>query len=559
MNFEDKIKSLLKDIGIKSDIFLETPPRSEMGDYAFTCFDIAKEYQKSPLDIANEFAKKIPHTKYLEKVEANGPYINFFLNYKYIAKNLLKDINSKKDKFGSSKFGKNKKITIDFSSPNIAKPFSIGHLRSTVIGSSLYNIFKFTGYKPIAINHLGDWGTQFGKLIYAYKKWGNNTELTKDPIKYLLSLYVKFHDEAEKDKTLEDKAREEFKKLENDDKANLILWKKFRNLSLKEFDKIYKLLNIKFDSYDGEGFYNSKTKNTLKILKEKIKIEKSEGAEIINLEKYNMPPVLILKSNETSSYHTRDISAALYRLKKYNPEKLLYVVGLEQKLHFEQLFKVLEMLGYDENKFVHIDFGLFRFKTGKMSTRKGQVIFLEDVINEAIVKAEKIIKEKNPGLENKNDVAKKVGIGAIIFGDLKNDRIKNIEFDWDKILSFDGETGPYLQYTYARCCSVIAKSNTKISEVVDLNKISKKEEITLIKKLNLFENAITKSSNTYKPSCIASYLIDLAKNFNEFYNNCKILSDDKEETKARLLLVSSTAQIIKNGLKLLGIEVVNKM
>ncbi|MDD3284602.1 MAG: arginine--tRNA ligase [Patescibacteria group bacterium] len=559
MDFQNEIKNLLKKSGIKSDIFLEIPPNREMGDYAFTCFNLAKEYKKSPIDIAKNFAEKIPNTCFLEKVEANGPYINFFLNHNYIAKNLLKDIYNKKDKFGSLKLGKNKKITIDFSSPNIAKPFSIGHLRSTVIGNSLYNIFKFIGYNPISINHLGDWGTQFGKLIFAYKKWGSDAELKKDPIKYLLSIYVKFHDKAEKDKTLEDKAREEFKKLENNDKKNLILWKKFRNLSLKEFDKIYKLLNIKFDSYDGEAFYIDKTKNTLKTIKEKIKTEKSEGAEIINLEKYNMPPVLILKSNKTSSYHTRDISTALYRLKKYKPEKLLYVVGSEQKLNFEQLFKVFEMLGFQENKFVHVDFGLFKFKDKKMSTRKGQVIFLEDVINEAIKKAENIIKEKNPNLENKNDVAKKVGIGAIIFGDLKNDRVKNIEFNWDKILSFDGETGPYLQYTYARCCSVISKSNTKIDTQINFDKISKKEEIALIKKLNLFEDAITKSANNYKPSYIASYLIDLAKDFNEFYNNCKILSDDKEEVKIRLLLVSSTAQIIKNGLNLLGIETVNKM
>ncbi len=568
MNFELKIKQLLKKEVKLEKIILETPLNPELGDFSFPCFQLSEklpkvstavERQKNPSEIAQELEKKIPSANFINKIKANGPYLNFFIDYKLCAPEILTKIYKEKENYGKLKIGQNKKIVLDYSAPNIAKPLSIGHLRSTIIGQALYNIFNFLGYKSIGVNHLGDWGTQFGKLIYAYKKWGNEAELKKSPIKYLLSLYIKFHEEAEKDEALDDQAREEFKKLENKNPQVTKLWKKFSKLSLKEFNKVYKILNINIDYNTGESFYNNKLEKAIQKVKEKIATKKSQGALIVDLEKYKMPPVLLKKSNGTSTYHTRDLATAFYRLKKFKPKKLLYVVGSEQKLHFEQLFKVLDLMGLNNDKFIHVDFGLFKFPEGKMSTREGKIIFLEDVINKSIKLATKIINEKNPDLENKADIAKKVGVGSLIFGDLKNDRTKNIEFNWDRILSFDGETGAYLQYTYARSCSIIKKAKIKISPKINFNVIKEKEELKLIKRLNSFSDALIKVSETYQPYHLAQYLIELAKEYNEFYNNCKVINKDKEIMKMRLLLVSSVKQVLANGLKLLGIEVVEEM
>jgi arginyl-tRNA synthetase len=559
MEFEKIIVNILKKETKLKEISLEVPPSIELGDYTFPCFQLSNQRKKSPNEIANELAKQIPKEYFIKDIVANGPYLNFFLNYENLIKETLTKISLKKKNFGKQKIGKNKKIVIDFSSPNIAKPFSIGHLRSTVIGNSLYKIHKFLGYKVMGVNHLGDWGTQFGKLILAYKKWGEEQKLKKEPIKYLLKLYIKLHKEIEKNPKLEDQARQEFKKLEEKNKESIKLWRIFKKLSLTEFRKIYDLLDIKFDSYKGESFYNTKSNKTIKKIHKKLKTTLSEGALIIDLKKYKMPPMILIKSNKTSGYHTRDLAAAFYRLKKYNPEKIIYVVGSEQKLHFKQLFKVLDMAKINKEKFAHVDFGLYHFQGGKMSTRKGNIIFVEEVLNKAINLAEKKIQKKNPHLINKKEIAKQIGIGAIIFGDLNNDRTRNIEFDWDKIISLVGETAPYIQYTHARACNIIKKANLKINTKINFSLLNNQQEIKIIKRLHIFPKILREVITDYKPHKLANYLISLSKEFNEFYSHKKVLSNDMDQMKARLLLVSSTKQVLKNGLNLLGIKAPQQM
>lgn len=560
--FQEKIKKLIEqNTGIKNPT-LEIPPNNDLGDFAFPCFELSKIMKKSGSEIANELSQKLKKPNFIKNINIAGPYINFFINYEKLAKNLLQEIYIKKDSYGKQNIGKNKTIAMDISSPNIAKPLGIGHLRSTVIGASLYKIYKILGYNVVSINHLGDWGTQFGKLIYAYKNWGNTKDLKKDAIKHLLFLYIKFHQEANNNPKLDDLAREEFQKLENKDKKNLELWKEFRKLSLEEFDKIYKILKIKFDSYDGEAFYISKLEKTLETLKKKAETKISEGALIVDLDNYGMPPFFALKSNGTSSYHLRDLAAALYRIDKYRPEKLLYVVGTDQKLHFEQLFRVLDLMKMNKDRFVHVEFGMFAFKDGKMSTRDGKTIALEEVLDESIKLSKKVLEEKKSQVKNIDDTAKKIGVGAVIFNDLSTDRIKNVIFDWSKMLSFDGDSSVYLQYTYVRCHSILekAKKEQKLSPDINTNfEYKTKEELTLIKQLSLFQGIIIKSAETYKPSYLANYLIDLARAFNEFYNNCRVLSGTECEMKNKILLVFCVSQIIKNGLALLGIETVDKM
>ncbi len=560
--FQEKIKKLIEQYsGIKNPS-VELPPNNELGDFAFPCFELSKAMKKSPAEIAIELCQKIKKPIFLKEIKATGPYLNFFIDYNKYAKTLLKEIYTEKNVFGKQNIGKNKTVVMDISSPNIAKPLGIGHLRSTVIGGSLYKIYKNLGYKTISVNHLGDWGTQFGKLIYAYKNWGNVKELKKDAIKHLLFLYVKFHQEAKDNPKLDDLARDEFQKLENNDKKNLELWKEFRKLSLEEFDKIYKMLKIKFDHYDGEAFYISKLESTLKTLKKKTQTVVSEGALIVDLENYGMPPFFAIKSNGTSSYHLRDLAAALYRLEQYKPEKLLYVVGIDQKLHFEQLFRVLDLMGMNKNRFVHVEFGMFAFKDGKMSTRDGKTIALEEVLDESIKLSTKILEEKKSQVKNIDDTAKKIGIGAVIFNDLSTDRARNVIFDWSKMLSFDGDSSVYLQYTFVRCCSILekAKKEYKLIPDVDINfSFTTKEEINLIKQISLFKEIIIKSAESYRPSHLANYLIELAKIFNEFYNNCRVLSGSEKEMKNKILLVFCVSQVIKNGLELLGIETVDKM
>ncbi len=550
MDFKEKLSKLLKNKTKLKEIKLEAPSNPDFGDFAFPCFALGKNPSKE----SEKLKKKINKINYISKIETKGPYLNFFLNQDLLTKETLNGISAEKKKYGSKNIGKGKTIVMDYSHPNIAKPFGIGHLRSTVIGNSIYNVLKFTGYKPISVNHLGDWGTQFGKLIVAYKKWGNKKSLEKDPIKHLLSLYVRFHKEEETNEELLEEGRESFKNLEEKDGETTKLWKHFKELSLKEFKRIYDLLNMKFDYYTGESFYVPNVKNTIKTIDKKLKTEKSEGALIIDLKEPNMPPIILEKSNGSSTYHSRDLSAVIYRSKKFKPEKILYIVGSEHKLYFKQLFKAADLSKITKSELKHIDFGLIRFPEGKMSTRKGNVIFLEEVLNKSIDLSKKIIEKKNPKLKNKKDIAKKVGIGAIIFGDLSNDRTRNVNFDWDKILSFEGETAPYIQYSCVRANSILKKAKIKGFQKANPKLLNKPEEIDLIKKLYQFPEVIQTVARTYKPHHLANYLIKLSQKFNEYYHKHKVISKNKEEMIARLLLIRSIKQVLENGLSLLGID-----
>lgn len=538
---------------------IEVPPKPEMGDYAFPCFSLAKTLRKAPNIIAEEMAGSI-NKEGFERIENLGPYLNFFLDKGIFIRNTIEKVLLEKDLYGASEVGKGKNITIDFSSPNIAKPFHVGHLFSTAIGNSLYKILSFEGYNCIGINHLGDWGTQFGKLIYAYKKWCDKEKLEKEPIKELLRIYVKFHEEADKDSIIEDEGRMYFKKLEDGEKEEIELWEKFRELSLKEFQKVYDLLEVKFDSYAGESFYNDKMNAVVEEIDKKGLLVDSNGAKVVMLEEFNMPPCIIKKSDGATIYATRDLTAAKYRKDTYDFYKSIYVVGGEQKLHFKQVFKTLELMGYEWAKECsHVSFGLVKFADKKLSTRKGEVIFLEDLLNESISKTLEIINEKNPELADKEEVAKKVGVGAMVFTYLKNSREKDIVFDWKDMLSFDGETGPYVQYTYARAKSILRKLGSGNNEI-NYSKLSTSEEFELAKYLEGFQNAIFAAIDKLEPSILTRHIIEIAKAFNKFYNLHKIsTAEDSEVKNARLKLVEATAQVIKNGLYLLGISTVESM
>ncbi|GFR34954.1 arginine--tRNA ligase [Thermobrachium celere] len=540
---------------------IEIPPKPEMGDFAFPCFQLAKVFRKAPNLIAQELAEKIDKEG-LDKVETVGGYLNFFVDKSSFSKNIIEKILTEKENYGHSNIGEGKTITIDFSSPNIAKPFHVGHLCSTAIGNSLYKILSSQGYKCIGINHLGDWGTQFGKLIAAYKRWVDEEALEKEPIKELLRIYVKFHEEAEKDPSLEDIARQHFKNLEDGNEEEVRLWQKIKDVSLMEFNRIYDMLNIKFDSYAGESFYNDKMDAVVEELKEKNLLVESKGAQVVNLDEYNMPPCIILKADGASIYATRDLAAAIYRKKTYDFYKNIYVVGMDQSLHFKQVFTTLKLMGYDwADNCVHVGFGLVKFADKKLSTRKGDVIFLEDLLNEGIARAKQAIEEKNPSLENKDEVAKKVGLGAVIFTYLKNNRERDIIFNFDDILNFDGETGPYVQYSYARAKSILRRAQEEGFAVnPDYSKLTSSEEFELTKILSSFNEAILLAIEKYEPSIVTRYVIDVAKAFNKFYNLCPILScEDSGLKAARLKLVEASTYVIKNALALLGIEVVDKM
>ncbi|RQD73936.1 MAG: arginine--tRNA ligase [Candidatus Syntrophonatronum acetioxidans] len=542
---------------------LNIPPDAGLGDYAFPCFILSKKWKKPPQEISQNLAQEISPGEgegWIKEAKSAGPYLNFYCNRERLTRETLREIHEKGEGYGNVDEGAGENVVIDFSAPNIAKPFGIGHLRSTVIGNSLYRLYEALGYNCVGINHLGDWGTQFGKLISAYKRWGEENSLKEDPIQYLYQLYVQFHQEASRDENLEEEGRLWFKRLEEGDQEAEELWQKFRELSLQEFRRVYQRLDIKFDEEQGESFYNQMLSSTIKQLEEEEIVRESEGALIVGLEPYGMPPCLLRKKDGATLYATRDLCAAIYRYEKYKFHKLIYVVGAAQSLHFQQLFKVLELTGYPwANRCVHVPFGLIKFKEGKMSTRMGNLIFLEDVIDKAVTLAREIIEEKNPGLENKDEVAEMVGIGAVIFGDLSNDRVKDIDFDWDKVLDFSGETSPYIQYAHARICSILRKEGVQVPGEADLSLLTREEEQRLITLLARFREHVKRAAETYKPSTLARYLLDLTSDFNYFYHKCPVLTAEEGLKEARLFLIDGVRQVLVNGLYLLGIKAPSKM
>lgn len=539
---------------------IEVPPSYDMGDYAFPVFSLAKTYRKSPNIIAEDLAAKISSDENFEKIENKAAYLNFFIDKNMLTQSVMGEIIDKGDGFGSSDLGKGKTVIVEYSSPNIAKPFHIGHIRTTVIGNALYKIYKYMGFNTISINHLGDYGTQFGMLISAYKKWGDREVIENDPINELLKLYVKWNKEAETDETLRDEARYWFKELENKNEEALELWQWIRDVSLKEFNKVYDMLNIKFDSYAGESFYSDKMPEVLKEMEKSGIMKESEGALIVDLEEYGMPPALIQKSDGSTLYTTRDITAAIYRKEKYDFYKNIYVVGSQQNLHFKAWMKIVELMGHEWAKdCIHIPFGMVSLEGSTLSTRKGNVVFLEDVLNTAVENTLKIINERNPDLEDKDVVAKQIGIGAVIFQELFNQRIKDYVFSWERTLSFDGETGPYVQYTHARANSLLWKGGFNIEDPVDYTLLSSEDEINIVRLIYDFPDIIIDAMEKNEPFFITRHIVEIAKAFNKFYNSSPIIIEDLELKKARLMLTYSAKTIIKIGLNLLGIEAPLKM
>ena len=547
--------------------YIEIPKDANMGDYAFPCFSLAKSLRKAPQMIATEIKEKIDITATdIETVEIVGGYLNFIISKNELAKVVLEEIASKNEEYGKSDIGKGKKIVIDYSAPNIAKPFHIGHLRSTVIGGALYNIYKYLGYNVTGINHLGDYGTQFGKLIEGYKLWGQEYNIEENPIEELTKIYIRINEACKQDEQVLENCRNNFKKLEDGDEYCIKVWEKFRNLSLKEFKKVYELLGSKFDSWNGEAFYSDKMPEVIDILVKTGRLIESQGAKIIDLENEGInTPCIIEKSNGSTTYATRDLAAILYRARTYDFDKALYVTSYEQVLHFKQVFEVAKLLGLDEKYtkgLEHVAFGMVLLPTGKMSTREGNVVKLEELLNEAISKVKEIIEEKNPDFteEEKQDIARKVGIGAVIFNDLSGSRIKDEIFDWDTMLNFNGETGPYIQYTYVRTNSVLKKAGyiPEIKEI-DFSKLIDKETQTILKLIYSFTNVIEQATIKNEPSIIARFLIDLSKAYSSFYNENKIIVEDKNVQDARVYLTYATNLVLKNGAKLLGIDMPEKM
>lgn len=564
---EEIAKVIAKATEIKQEelkSYIEMPKDTKNGDYAFPCFRLAKELKKAPPVIANEIKEKMEiNPDIIEKVEIVGGYLNFYTNKQIITKEVLEKIEQGIG-YGKLEIGKGRNIVIDYSSPNIAKPFHIGHLRTTVIGGALYNIYKYLGYNVTGINYLGDYGTQFGKLIEGYKRWGEEYDIEANPIEELTKIYIRINKLCKEDEAVLDACRDNFKKLEDKDPYCVELWEKFRTASLKEFQKVYDLLGSKFDSWNGEAFYADKMQEVIEILENTGKLVESQGARIIDLEDKGInTPCIIEKSNGSSTYATRDLAAILYRARTYDFDKALYVTSYEQILHFKQLFEVAKLLGLDE-KYVkgleHVSFGMILLPTGKMSTREGNVIKLEDLLNEAIERAKKVIEQKNPELEDKEETAKRVGIGAVIFNDLANNRVKDEIFEWDTILNFQGETGPYIQYTYVRTKSVIEKAG-RVPELKEIKLDNLQDEYSqnIIKLIYNFENILVQVTNKEEPSILSRYLIDLAKAFSSFYNENKIICEDKELQDARIYLTYSVGKILKMGAELLGMKMPNKM
>ena len=543
---------------------IETPADSKMGDYAFPCFKLAKILRKAPPLIAKTIAEAIKDDAVFSDVQNVNAYVIMFISREAFADAVVSEIIEKKDDYGRSDMGQGKKVIVEYSSPNIAKPFHIGHIRSTVIGNSIYKIYDFLGYDTVRINHLGDYGTQFGKMICAYRRWGNKEDVIREPIKSLLSYYTKFHQEAEKHPELEDEARAIFTKLEHGEKEEVELWQWFRDESLKEFNRVYDMLGITFDSYKGESFYSDKMQRFVDELKEKGLLEEDKGANIVRLDDYGLPPALITKSDGSTLYITRDIAAAVYRKETYDFYKNLYIVASQQNLHFQQWIKIVELLGYDWAKdCVHIPFGLVSMEEGTMSTREGRVIFLEDVLNKAVEQTRKIIEEKNVNTENIDQTAKDVGIGAVVFNELSNYRIKDYVFSWDKVLNFEGETGPYVQYTHARACSILRNAGEDAVNAAeagfDAKYITSESAHELIKLLYALPEVIIEAGDKYEPSVVTRHIVDIAQAFNKFYHDEHILVDNEDEKAAKLALVIAAKAAIKNGLGLLGMKAPEKM
>lgn len=541
---------------------LETPPESHQGDYAFPCFRLAKERRKSPLAIAEDIAGHIQVPSIFEKVVNTGGYVNFFFDRKKLAEEMIYQVMNEGKMFGGSNLGNGKVICIDYSAPNIAKPFHVGHLRSTVIGNAIYKIYEHMGYACIGINHLGDWGTQFGKVIVAYRNWGNAKDIEEQPIQALLDLYVKYHEEAEKNPELEDEARTWFTRMEKGDEEALSLWKWFSSETIKELEKIYALLGVTFDHYTGESFYNDKMEPVLKALHDKGLLTSSQGATLIDLEEHGMPPCLVQKKDGSTLYATRDITAAIYRKNTFDFHKSLYLTDYSQKLHFAQCFKVVELMGFDWAKdLYHLPFGRVTHEGKRIQTRKGTVVLLEDVLNGAIGRVMEIIDEKNPTLENKDEIATTVGVGAVIFNDLSNNRIKDISFSWDTAFSFEGETGPYVQYTHARACSVLRKADGEEISGTDFDGGELVDDVSnqVIRKLEQFQDVVLDACEKNEPSLLTRHVIDLAQAFNRFYHDHPVLTSEPEQRKARLMLVASVRQALEVGLTLLGIKAPEKM
>ncbi len=566
MDFKEHIIDKLQELtGLEREAIekaVETPPDEKLGDLAFPCFPLAKVMRKAPPMIAQELKEQLSSDEAIAKVDAVGGYLNFFYNKAMFISDTVTAARKAGEDWGKSEMGNGKTVLVEYSSPNIAKPFHIGHLFSTAVGNSLARIYKFLGYDVESLNHLGDWGTQFGKLISAYKRWGDAKVIEKDPINELLKIYVKFHEEAEKDPSLEDEAREYFKKLEDGDAETTELWKYFKDQSLVEFKRVYDMLGVSFDSYNGEAFYSDKMDEVVDMLRDADILTESEGAQVVDLSDMNMPPCIILKSDGATIYATRDIAAALYRHRTYNFDKNIYVVGLPQSLHFRQIFETMKRAGWEWSKDCHhVGFGLVKLPGKSMSTRHGDVVFLEDVLNESIEKTRSIIENNGANVDDIDDVSKKIGIGAILYTFLKNSREKDIVFSWDTMLDFDGESAPYCMYGYARGKSILRRAEGIDYSTADLTKAVSDDAYTLVKLINSFGDAVADAADKNEPFYVNRYVTGLVKAFNKFYNTNPIMRDDVDEEtkKARLAIVDATCAVIKSALYLLGIEVVESM
>ena len=571
LQYVDKITDLIAPQveGLEKDeirAMIEIPADSKMGDYAFPCFKLAKILRKAPPMIAKGIAEAIADDPMFAKVEQVNAYVNMFIAREAFADEVISEVIEKGDDFGKSDVGQNRPVVVEYSSPNIAKPFHIGHIRSTVIGASIARIYDYLGFDVIRINHLGDYGTQFGKMIVAYRHWGNKEDVINEPIKTLLGYYTKFHEEAEKDPSLEDEARATFAKLEQGAPEETEIWQWFRDESLKEFNRVYDMLGIKYDSYAGESFYSDKMPRFIKELEDKGLMEEDEGARLVRLDDYGLTPALIQKSDGSTLYITRDIAAAVYRKETYDFYKNIYVVASQQNLHFQQWIQVLELMGYEwARDCVHVPFGLVSLADGTMSTREGRVVFLEDVLNGAVDKTREIIKEKNPDADPEmvEEVAKAVGIGAVVFNELSNYRIKDYVFSWEHVLNFEGETGPYVQYTYARSCSILRNAGddvvAKAKAGFDPQYLTGESAHALTSLLYRFPDVILEAGEKYEPSIVTRHLVDIAQAFNKFYHDEHILVDNEDEKVAKVAMVIAAQTAIRNGLDILCMKAPEKM